>query len=88
MIFCGAEILGSLALDNDMSNIPKNHISRATSDGNLVRVSITTLIRRQVATCYNHEALMNVHLDPQHGKVEHQIHLPQYFVLIDIGVQT
>ncbi len=31
---------------------------------------------------------MNVHLDPQHGKVEHQIHLPQYFVLIDIGVQT
>jgi hypothetical protein len=52
MIFCGAEIIGSLFPNNDMSNIPKNHVSRATSDGNLIRVSITTLIQRQVATCY------------------------------------
>ncbi len=69
-------------------NIPKNHISNATSDGNLVRVSIATLIRRQMATCYNHEALMNVQLDPQHGEVNLQIHLPQKFVLIGKGVQT
>jgi len=43
MIFCGAEILGSLALNNDMLNIPKN-LSRETSDGNIIRVSIATLI--------------------------------------------
>jgi hypothetical protein len=77
MIFCGAEILGSLALNNDMLSIPKNHVLRATSDGNIVKVSIATLTRRQVATCYNHEALMNLQLDPQHGEAEHQIHLPQ-----------
>jgi hypothetical protein len=44
MIFCGVEILGSLVPNNDMPNIPKNHVSRATSDGNLVKVSIATLI--------------------------------------------
>ncbi len=53
-----------------MSNIPKNHVSKAINDGNLVRVWIATLIQRQMATCYNHEALMNVQLDPQHGEVK------------------
>ncbi len=77
MLFCGAKIFGSLVPNNDMLNIPKNHVSKATRDGNLVRVSIATLIWRQVTACYNHETLMNVQLDPQHGEVEHQIHLPQ-----------
>jgi phenylalanyl-tRNA synthetase alpha subunit len=33
MIFCGAKNLRSLVPDNDMLNIPKNHVSRAISDG-------------------------------------------------------
>lgn len=64
-----------LAPNHDMSNIPKDHVSKVANDGNLIRVSTTTLMTRE-NVCVLEPQGVDEKLDPQHGKARCQVCLP------------
>jgi hypothetical protein len=58
-----------------MSNIPKDHVSRVTNDGNLIKVSTTTLMTKE-NVCVLEPRGVDERLDPQCGKAQFQVCLP------------
>lgn len=48
-IFCGVKFLGPLTLDDGILKILGDHVSKVVGDGNLIKVSITTLMTRENA---------------------------------------
>jgi hypothetical protein len=55
-----------------MSNIPKDHVSKVTNDGNLIKVSTTTLMTRENVHVLEPRGV-DGRLDPQRGKAQFQV---------------
>jgi len=67
--------LKPLAPNNDMSNIPKDRVSRVTNDGNVIKVSTTILMTRE-NVCVLEPRGVDERLDPQHGEAQCKVCLP------------
>ncbi len=88
--FCGASFLRLVAPNEMMPHMSKDHKSWATYDGNHVMVLnpsemifITSLVTK-TNTRMPKPRSANERLDPQHGEAQHQMKLPQSFVVTNI----
>ncbi len=66
-IFLQGQIFKALALVDDILEIPRDHFLEVV-DGNLIKVSIVTLMAKENA-CMLEPRAVNERLDPQHGEV-------------------
>jgi hypothetical protein len=58
-----------------MSNIPKDHVSKVTNDGNLIKFSTTTLMIMESVHVLEPRGV-DERLDPQRGEAQCQVCLP------------
>jgi hypothetical protein len=80
--FCGIDFLGSVALDEVMPHMLRDHGSWAIDDGNQIMIShpnkmnsTTTSVTRVSARVPKLRGANEI-LDPQRGEVQHQVRFP------------